>query len=49
MRKFEEMSLGFGKKIRLRYQYLNWTLVSVPATETEFWSYTDVWNKFWKG
>ena len=32
--------LVLGKKIRLWYQYQNWTLISVPDTETWFWSHT---------
>ena len=32
------------KKFRLQYKYRNWTLVSVPDTETWFWSYISCWR-----
>ena len=35
-----EKSFGFGKKNQLKYQYPNWTSVSVPDTETWFQSHT---------
>ena len=36
-------SFSFGKKDRLQNRYRNWTLVSVPNTETEFRSHTTMY------
>ena len=33
-----------NKKFQLQYGYLNWTLVSVPDTQTWFWSHTSGWH-----
>ena len=41
VKNFEKKSFGFGKKkFWHQYRYWNWTLVSVPDTETWFQSYT---------
>ena len=53
-KKWEEMRKIWKKKFRfqkkyffwLQNRYQNWTLVSVPDTETELWSHTTPENKF---